>query len=81
MKAAPKPIPAQSGSAARVLPVFLVFLTMGFGDAVNPLVGLAREQFGLSNFAAQLSPFAMPLISLMYIMWISCRPPRNDLSK
>jgi len=42
----------------RVLPVFLVFLVMGFGDAVGPFVGLAREQFRLSNFAAQLIPFA-----------------------
>lgn len=39
------------------LPVFLAFLVMGFGDAVGPFVGLAREQFQLSNFAAQLVPF------------------------
>ncbi len=38
--------------------VFLAFLVMGFGDAVGPFVGLAREQFQLSNFAAQLVPFA-----------------------
>jgi MFS transporter, FHS family, L-fucose permease len=31
---------------------------MGFGDAVGPFVGLAREQFRLSNFAAQLIPFS-----------------------
>jgi fucose permease len=42
----------------RVLPIYLVFLVMGFGDAVGPFVGLAREQFRLSNFAAQLIPFA-----------------------
>jgi fucose permease len=42
----------------RVVPIFLVFLAMGFGDAVGPFVGLAREQFQLSNFAAQLIPFA-----------------------
>jgi MFS transporter, FHS family, L-fucose permease len=31
---------------------------MGFGDAVGPFVGLARDQFRLSNFAAQLIPFS-----------------------
>lgn len=39
------------------LPVFLAFLAMGFGDAVGPFVSLAKEQFRLSNFAAQLIPF------------------------
>ena len=39
------------------LPVFLAFLAMGFGDAAGPFVGLAREQFQLSNFAAKLIPF------------------------
>lgn len=42
---------------SRALPVFLAFLAMGFGDAVGPFVGLAKEQFQLSNFAAQLIPF------------------------
>ena len=44
------------------LPVFLAFLAMGFGDAVGPFVGLARQQFQLSNFMAQMVPlvgFAM----------------------
>ncbi len=39
------------------LPVFLAFLAMGFGDAAGPFVGLAREQFQLSNFMAQMIPF------------------------
>jgi fucose permease len=39
------------------LPIFLAFLAMGFGDAVGPFVGLAREKFQLSNFMAQLIPF------------------------
>jgi len=39
------------------LPIFLAFLAMGFGDAVGPFVGLARERFQLSNFMAQLIPF------------------------
>jgi MFS transporter, FHS family, L-fucose permease len=39
------------------LPVFLAFLAMGFGDAVGPFVGLARDKFHLSNFVAQLIPF------------------------
>src|SRR5512133_4309920 len=38
-------------------PVFLAFLAMGFGDAVGPFVSLAKEQFQLSNFMAQLIPF------------------------
>jgi MFS transporter, FHS family, L-fucose permease len=38
-------------------PVFLAFLAMGFGDAVGPFVGLARDKFHLSNFVAQLIPF------------------------
>lgn len=39
------------------LPVFLAFLAMGFGDAVGPFVSLAKQQFSLSNFMAQLIPF------------------------
>jgi fucose permease len=39
------------------MPIFLAFLAMGFGDAVGPFVGLAREKFQLSNFMAQLIPF------------------------
>jgi MFS transporter, FHS family, L-fucose permease len=42
---------------AAVLPVFLAFLAMGFGDAVGPFVSLARERFQLSNFMAQMIPF------------------------
>jgi fucose permease len=38
-------------------PVFLAFLAMGFGDAVGPFVGLARQDFHLSNFGAQLIAF------------------------
>jgi fucose permease len=39
------------------LPVFLAFFAMGFGDALGPFVSLAREQFQLSNFVAQLITF------------------------
>lgn len=39
------------------LPVFLVFLAMGFADAAGPFVSLAKKQFELSNFAAQLVTF------------------------
>src|SRR6266567_4857257 len=42
----------------RAGPVFLAFLAMGFADAAGPFVGLARQQFNLSNFAAQLIAFA-----------------------
>ena len=38
-------------------PVFLAFLCMGFGDVVGPLTGLVKEEFQLSNVAAQLIPF------------------------
>jgi len=39
------------------VPDFLAFLAMGFGDAVGPFVGLAREKFQVSNLTAQLIPF------------------------
>lgn len=41
----------------RALPIFLTFLVMGFADAAGPFVSLAREQFHLSYFAAQLITF------------------------
>ena len=44
-------------SSAQAIPVFLAFLTMGFADAAGPFVGLAKQQFHLSNFAAQLIAF------------------------
>jgi len=47
----------RSPSPFRAVPVFLAFLAMGFGDAAGPFVGTARQQFHLSNFAAQLIPF------------------------
>ena len=42
----------------RATPIFLAFLCMGFGDAVGPFVGLAKETFSLSNLEAQLIAFA-----------------------
>ncbi|MHC1736662.1 MAG: sugar MFS transporter [Ignavibacteriaceae bacterium] len=42
----------------KTFPIFLVFLCMGFGDVVGPLVGLAKDTFKLSNLMAQLIPFA-----------------------
>ena len=44
-------------SGKKSFPIFLAFLAMGFGDAVGPFVGLAKEQFALSNFEAQLIAF------------------------
>jgi fucose permease len=38
-------------------PIFLAFLCMGFGDAVGPFVGLAKEHFQLTNFVATLIQF------------------------
>jgi len=39
------------------VPIFLAFLCMGFGDAVGPFVGLAKEHFQLTNFVATLIQF------------------------
>lgn len=52
--AIPRP---SSPTLLRAAPVFLAFLAMGFGDAVGPFVGLARQDFHLSNFGAQLIAF------------------------
>ncbi|MBI4645258.1 MAG: MFS transporter, partial [Bacteroidia bacterium] len=41
----------------KFFPILLAFLCMGFGDAVGPFVGLAKEEFVLSNFEAQLIAF------------------------
>jgi MFS transporter, FHS family, L-fucose permease len=41
----------------QTLPVFLAFLAMGFGDAVGPFVGLAKNEFQLSNTVASMIPF------------------------
>lgn len=41
----------------KTFPILLAFLCMGFGDAVGPFVGLAKEQFSLTNFEAQLIAF------------------------
>ena len=41
----------------KVLPVYLAFLAMGFGDAVGPFVGLAKNEFRLTNVVASLIPF------------------------
>jgi FHS family L-fucose permease-like MFS transporter len=43
---------------SKTAPIFLVFLCMGFGDVVGPLVGLAKDTFQLSYTMAQLIPFA-----------------------
>ena len=42
---------------SKTFPIFLVFLCMGFGDVVGPLVGLAKDTFQLSYTMAQLIPF------------------------
>lgn len=43
-------------SPSAAVPVFFVFLCMGFGDVVGPMVSLAKESFHLSNFIAQFLP-------------------------
>ncbi|MBR6389638.1 MAG: MFS transporter [Opitutales bacterium] len=42
----------------KTLPIFFAFLCMGFGDAVNSFVGIAKEKFALDNFEANLIAFA-----------------------
>ena len=46
-----------SKRSSQAVPVFLAFLAMGFADASGPFVSLAKQQFTLSNFAAQLIAF------------------------
>ena len=41
----------------KLLPVYLIFLTMGMVDAAGPMVSLARESFTLSITVATLLPF------------------------
>lgn len=43
--------------ASASVPVFFAFLCMGFGDVVGPLVGLAKEEYALSNFTASFITF------------------------
>jgi fucose permease len=42
----------------KAAPIFFAFLCMGFGDAVGPLVSLAKDTFELTNFVAQLLAFS-----------------------
>lgn len=43
--------------STKTVPIFLAFMIMGFGDAVGPFVGLAKNEFALSNTAALIIPF------------------------
>lgn len=55
-----KTAPAGNASSSSIMqagPVFLAFVVMGFADAAGPFVSLAKQQFSLSNFAAQLIAF------------------------
>ena len=38
----------------KTYPIFLSFLCMGFGDAVNTFVGVAKDHFSLTNFESGL---------------------------
>jgi len=66
-----------SRARTSAFPVFLAFLAMGFCDAAGPFVGLAREHFHLSNFAAQLIPFVgflmFGILSLPMGIWQDSR--------
>lgn len=56
--ATPTPASTVNGATlSKTVPVFLAFLAMGFGDAAGPFVSLAKQQFSLSNFTAQLIAF------------------------
>jgi len=44
-------------SSFTAVPVFLAFLCMGFGDAIGPFVGLAKDEFELTPSVAMLIPF------------------------
>jgi len=48
----------EKSSTSKVIPIFFVFLCMGFADVVGPLVGLVKDTFSVSNFVAQLLPFS-----------------------
>ena len=42
----------------RTLPIYLVFLVMGFGDLIGPLVSLVKERLQISQFQASFIAFA-----------------------
>lgn len=42
----------------KTLPVFLVFLVMGFGDLIGPLVSLVKQKLSLTQFEASFIAFA-----------------------
>ena len=42
----------------KALPIFLVFLAMGFSDALGPFVSLAKREFHLTTAAASMIPLA-----------------------
>ncbi len=41
-----------------LLAILMVFLAMGFGDVVGPMVSLAKESFSLSNTAIAFCRFS-----------------------
>jgi len=45
-------------NSTKSLPVFLAFICMGFGDAIGPFVGLAKDEFQLTDFVAGFVTFA-----------------------
>ncbi|MBI1938339.1 MAG: hypothetical protein HYS25_09440 [Ignavibacteriales bacterium] len=61
----------------KTFPIFLVFLCMGFGDVVGPLVGSAKDTFvplimgQVSDVTNVLTGFIVPLFCLLYIAVVS----------
>ena len=48
----------QNQHTTSVMPIFLAFLCMGFGDVAGPMVSMVKETFNLSNLMAQSVSFA-----------------------
>ncbi len=67
----------------KLIPILLVFLAMGFGDVVGPMVSLAKESFSLSNTVAQLLPFVgfmmFGLLSVPVGIWQDRKGKKNIL--
>ena len=55
----------------RTLPILSAFFVMGFGDASGPLVGLAKDYFGLTDVTSVSMGFLVPLACGSYMLFLS----------
>ena len=53
---------AQKAKWSRLLPVFLAFVVMGFVDIIGVATSYIKQDFELTNFAAQFLP-------MMVLLW------------